>query len=147
MPPDGKVENVTRIVVETEETPTEEVPVVIAEEPESDDVLEDVPIDEGLPVEPEGPSIHDHTSEALTILADAVGDIEEVLAHVVQAIDDIVDYLDTDRAREQEEHAETLPDVPKEEIKKAKKQAEDIPPEPRTRVRAALLGRSGGFYR
>lgn len=141
----------TRVTVETtDEDVSADEPVVVEPpvEIEPEPVIES-PVDETPNLLEELNQVRETTAAALEEIGDDIGDLQEVVAALVSAMDSVVDYLRSIYEAESEEgHTDIPPPVePEQKTKKAAKEQQDVEPRPRHRYRTALLGRSGGMFR
>lgn len=140
----------TKITVETDDD--DRLPDEIATELEPE-IVEDVPVVEPEPDAPDLLSqlndVRETTAAALDQVGDDIGDLQEVVAALVSAMDSVVDYLRDIHEAEQEEGHDDIPAPVESEQKvaKVKKELTDVEPNPRHRYRTAILGRSGGVYK
>ncbi len=139
----------TKVTIDTDEDesgpPTEELPPVLPPpEPVDDSGTEAAAL-----VEQELQETQEITATALDQIADDIGDLQEVVAALVAAMDSVVDYLDEIYQAEKEEGHEDIPEpvVPQAAQRRAKKELGDVEPKPRHRYRTMMLGRSGGVFK
>lgn len=120
-------------------------------------VTEPIPVDEPVEIpEVSDPdllsqlnNVRETTATALDQIGDDIGDLHEVVAALVSAMDSVVDYL---RDIYEAENAEGHTDIPapveaERKTSTARKELKDIEPHSRHRYRTAILGRTGGIYR
>ena len=134
--------------VENSEPPEETViPADIAP------VVEDIPEPAEAPVSYVSREEFDAVVEKMTAMHEAhageIDDLQLVVADVVDAVDDTIDYLRVRHEQESAEHEDkgeqiSPAEVPTAAIESAKERTRDLEPGSRHRVRTFLLGRSGG---
>ena len=119
--------------------------IAASPEPIAAPVVETPPVDHSAEIS----ELREATAATLEMIADDIGDIQDVVAALVSGMDSVVDYLrELHEAEKAEGHTDISPPVEAtQKVEKAKKEQRDVEPNPRSRAAAFFLGRSGGMYR
>lgn len=138
----------TKVVIDTEDEdgpPTEELPPVI-EAPPAPPAAPDPAVEI---IEEQLEATTEITATALDSIADDIGDLQEVVAALVSAMDSVVDYLNELADAEIEEGHQDVqePTVVETKQRRVKQAMADVEPQPHHRYRTFMLGRSGGVFK